>query len=92
MNHSPNPPPHPLELGAALVLLALEALRPLLTHALALLLTLARWRPAAPVTGAAASLDELAADCTPAPRPVVKAQPRRRARRTRPAKEAPCSI
>lgn len=92
MNNTPNPPPHPLELAAALVLLALEALRPVLVQGAALVLALARWRPAAAVAGEAAQLDELAPDCTPAPRPVAKAQPKRRTRRTRTAKEASCSI
>lgn len=92
MTHTPNEPPHPLELAAALLLLALEALRPVLVQGAALVLALARWRPAAAVTGATAQLDELAPDCTPAPRPVAKAQPRRRTRRSCTAEEAPCSI
>lgn len=90
MNNPTNPPPHPLEVAAALVLLALEVLRPVLVHAAALVLTLVHWRPLA-AAGAAACMDELAPDCTPAPRPVAK-NGRHRNKRNRTAKGAPCSI
>lgn len=92
MNNPTNPPPHPLEVAAALVLLALEVLRPVLVHAAALVLALARWRPAVAAAGAAAPLNDLAPDCTPAPRPIAKSKPQRRTRRSRTAKGGPCSI
>jgi|GEM_PF-6351284 len=89
MNHPTESPPHPLELAVVLLLLIFEALRPVLVHSLALVLTLAGWRPAgaaaAAPTGAAACTDALAADCTPAPRPVAKGKTQRRTRRTRTA-------
>jgi hypothetical protein len=87
-----NPPPHPAELAAVLALLALELLwqlvRPVLTRSAALVLALLQVRPVRP--GAADLTEELAADCTPAPRPIAKSK-RRRTRRTRhTATEAPC--
>lgn len=89
MNNPTNPPPHPLEVAAALVLLALEVLRPVLVHGVALVLILARWRPAVAAAGAAAPLNDLAPDCTPAPRAIARSKPQRRSRTT---KGAPCSI
>lgn len=90
MNQPPDPPPHPLELAAALVLLALELVLPLLASVAALLLALARWKPALPAAGATAPPEKPTPVCAPALQPIAKRQPRRRTRRTHAAQEAQC--
>jgi hypothetical protein len=89
-----NPPPHPAELALVLALIGLEALwlllRPVLAHAAALVLTLLRAKPQPQRSGAPALMDELAADCAPAPRPVANKKQRRPRRTRHIATEAPC--
>lgn len=66
--------------GLALEALAI-ALRPVLAHAIALVLTAIRWRPAAAGAAIGAdALEVLALDATPAP---VQAKQRRRTRTAR---------